>query len=146
MTSVLTCVYSSTHVQVVIPWIIAYKGTRRTNPFKEEVRKCFPPGLEFTNTIDYEPTKSFIGPTTPEGFFRGSQKSIDLLMKIITLFISPYENTFPTNLFVGDPYMGTGAIGEAAAKAKCHFIGNDFCGECLNVTEGRLAKYTSNEQ
>ena len=42
--------------------------------------------------------------------------------------------------------MGTGTTAEVAAKFFCHFIGNDFCKTCLEITKDRLSKYEKEEQ
>ena len=123
-------------------WIVAYKGTILKNPIKNELESCFRKGLLYTNSIEYEPTTTFIGPKLPGlGHFRGSQKSIDLLTKLLKLLVSPTTNTFKKNLYLFDPFMGTSSIGEVCNSFYIHYIGNDQDPVALEVSQQRLSLF-----
>ena len=116
-----------------------FKGKILQNSNKEEVENVFPEGLKYTTCIEYEPNTTFIGPKSENGHFRGSQKSMDLLTKLLTIFISPSQTTFEANIYICDPFMGTGSTGEVAHNFFCHFIGNDRDKVAVEVTSRRLA-------
>lgn len=118
-----------------------YRGKRLQNDNRDEVASVFPEGLTFTTSIEYEPNTVFLGPKSENGYFRGSQKSMDLLTKLLTLFISPSQTAFEDNIYICDPYTGTGSTGEVAYKFFCHFIGNDRDKVAIQVSSDRLAPF-----
>ena len=110
----------------------------------EEFDSIFADGLSASNIIEYEPTYKWLGPKTVFGHYRCSQKSDDLMSKLLKLFISPSENVLENNIWVHDIFMGTGSTGEAALKSNCNFFGNDRCPIALDVTKNdRIIKLES---
>jgi site-specific DNA-methyltransferase (adenine-specific) len=54
------------------------------------------------------------------------------------------QSTVPGEV-VADPFMGSGSVGVAAARLGRHFLGNDLCGEAVDITRARLVEAGADE-
>jgi len=67
-----------------------------------------------------------------------TEKPIEVSEMLIKQSTSPGE-------FVCDPFMGSCSVGVAAMKLERNFLGNDSCGEAVNISKKRLAEADGEE-
>ena len=118
-------------------WLVAYKGVKACNP-NAKAQNVWPPGLEYTNALQYAPTTKWLGEGEQGRRFRPPQKSEDLMRKLFKLFIDISSNTYQDQRVVYDFFMGTGTTGAIATEFYCYFVGNDFDEKAFEVSKKRL--------